>query len=196
MKIQKTGIWENLDGIMLLVSDAEAGAEAPNVLPGEDPEVVTLPVGFRFRSFGNTGGDEIYVGGPDLGNGSQRIATGYTWSSPGTHEFTFSFNPASGYITVDLDGTVLSKGGYTGEGWNYMEIDVVNRGTGTTVNLNNLVMDGYSLGDFEGDGWSTWHISDYDFSDAFELTGEVELDGTFSQSQELCKLQVMVGKTD
>jgi hypothetical protein len=69
-----------------------------------------------------------------------------------------------------------------------MQISVVNRDAGTTVNLNNVFLNGYTLGNFSGgvggDGssdWQDWTVTNYDFSRGFTLIGEIELAGAFTR---------------
>ncbi len=181
---------------MLSISDSETGGgggETLTVKPGEDPGVTTL-VDIWFKSFANTGNKEIYLGGPERGVGSQRVETDFIWSSLGTHSFVFIYDSSSEELSVNLDGAILSKGGYTGNGWNYLQIYIYNRDDETTVELNNLVMDGYSLGDYTSADHDTWHISDYDFSDDFTLTVEIDLDGEIDGSDEESKIEIRVNE--
>ena len=164
----------------------------PVVSPGYDSGATTQ-AGIRYRSFGNTGGAEIYLGGPDIGNGAQRVSSNYNWFKPGVYQIEFSHDPSTGEIFTKVNGTMLSKSGYPGNGWDYLQIDVVERDAGTTVALRGVDVDGYGLGDFEGDGWKTWSVSNYDYSLGFNLTGRLIMEGPFGGSQELSKVQITVG---
>ena len=77
---------------------------------------------------------------------------------------------------------------------NAMLISVVNRDSGTTVDFNNVEINGWSLGDFSGVSWKDWTVSWDGFDDSWTLTGEIELAGTFSGSSELSKVQIVVGQ--
>ena len=76
-----------------------------------------------------------------------------------------------------------------------MQIIVVLRDGGSTVEFNDVTLDGYPLGDFDGvyATWQFWTVSNYDFSQGFTLTGKIYLDGPFSGSQEFSKVEVDVG---
>ena len=160
----------------------------------------------RYRSFANTGGQEIYIGKQDLGNPINRAdADNHTWGS-GLNYFVFSYDANTGVLSTTVtDGTTTTSSGTIalGDGtcgpdnWNALEILVLNRDTGTTVNLNDLAIDSVSLGmDFTGgttfaDG--TWHVT-YPFGgNSFDISGSIELGGIFSTSQELSKVQLIVG---
>jgi hypothetical protein len=62
--------------------------------------------GVRYRSFANTGGDEIYLGTGDLGVAANRTAEQVTWVKPGTYDFTFTYDPG----VPELRTTVLGVG--------------------------------------------------------------------------------------
>jgi hypothetical protein len=174
----------------------------PTVEPGA-PADFAKGLGVRFRSFANTGGDEVFMGVGDLGT-PPRGDYGYSWSKPGSHDFTFSFDGDT-TLSVDLDGSMvesydisadLFKTGCSLADLDRLEIVVANRDTGTTVNLNDLTLDGADLGSLTGDGFSVWNISDSDFSAGFTFTGTVQLDGAFSNSQELSRIELLVGCED
>ena len=79
-----------LSGMIIL----EAGCGVPEEL-----------IGVRFKSFANTGSREIYVGIPDLGNGSQRAETDYSWSQPGDHAVEFTLDRANDKLVAKVDST-------------------------------------------------------------------------------------------
>ena len=159
----------------------------------------------RFRSFGNTGGEEIYLGKHDLGVVLNRVASEFTWTKPSTYHVVFSYNSGAGTLSTSVDGgTTLHYFAALGSGtcniweWNVMEVLVFNRDAGTTVNLNNVTIDDIPVGqDFTGattDVWNTgrWLIS-YDFGSDFTIEADIDIAGTFSTSQELSKVQFIVG---
>ena len=73
-------------------------------------------------------------------------------------------------------------------------IEVVGRDSGTTLAFNDVMLDGIPLGNFEGTGgWFNWNVTDIDLSDGFELTGKIDMTGTFGRSQEKSKIEMKVG---
>jgi hypothetical protein len=84
--------------------------------------------------------------------------------------------------------------------WDTAQLAIANRDIDTTVNLNNVMLGSFALGDFDGglggdsvDDWQNWTIAGFDFSDDFTLTADLELDGTFGSSQELSKVEFLMG---
>jgi len=167
----------------------------------------TLGAGVRYRSFANTGGQEIYMG-PNMGAGGypNRVTQEFWWSKPGTHEISFTYDPVANTLTTVVDGNpplvysdISLHAGCLPSTWNVMQIIVVIRDVNTIVDLNNVLLDGNPLGDFPGiyglgtAGWRYWTVSNYDFSQGFTLTGQIYLGGPFSGSQESCKVEVDVG---
>jgi hypothetical protein len=169
--------------------------------------------GARYRSFGNTGADEIYLGRGDLGVAGNRAQRnfGYTpWGA--SNGITFTYDQANDTLAtaVDIgnDGSVdftleypnlasqveaMGNGCTVGE-VDFMVLSVVGRDAGTTVDFNDVMLDSNDLGDFSGTGgWFTWTVSGFDFTQGFTVTGELLLSGTFGTSQELSKLEMLVG---
>ena len=72
-------------------------------------------IAVRFRSFSNTGGNEIYLGVPSLGVGANRNEQGLTWpwNVPGGDTVTviFNFEPLSDQTTAGAD--INSSGSIT-----------------------------------------------------------------------------------
>lgn len=122
--------------------------------------------GNRYRSFGNSGGDEVYLGRGDLGVASNRVASEYTWNDPnfGLYNFMFSHSSVQDFSTETLVRTSplpntspntdplyypSNAGGLvtslTGIGVNINDlnafrIEVCNRDLGTTVIVQNLTL--------------------------------------------------------
>lgn len=184
---------------ILAVQWNEDPPAGPEVFEGYDPAFVKA-AGIRFRSFGNTGGDEIYLGIPDLGVAANRAPAQFTWSKPGTHAAMFSYDPGTDTIYGDVNGTSLSWSNVAATAncppadWNALQFDVVGRDPGVTVQFNNFMIDGNPIGDFDSAGaWKTWTVINYDFSPGFVITGDIVLDGTFGTSQENSKIELGVG---
>lgn len=191
------GIDNNCDGRV----DEECG---PTVTPGYSN--LTEAAGVRYR--GNSSGNEIYLGIPNLGTAGNRVEASYpnvyaNWTA-GTYTVTFSFDPvenkvattingAGGTAALEYDFDIKMAPGCATSGWNTLDINVVDRLSGVNnLRFNNVMLDGYSLGNFGEEGWRNWTVSDYDFSQGFTLTGDLVVEGVWSGS-ETNKLQLMVG---
>jgi hypothetical protein len=177
------------------------------------PPVVTFgysnlieAAGMRIR--GNSSGNEIYMGIPDLAIGSNRVEVSYpnvyaNWSE-GTYAVTFTYvkgdnkitmsiyNAEAGSASLEYDFDALLAPGCASTGWNTMDINVVDRLAPANLRFNNVVLDGFPLGDFGIEGWNNWTVSGYDFSQGFVLTGDMVVTGAWTGS-ETNKLQLMVG---
>lgn len=154
--------------------------------------------GVRFRSFGNTGGEEVYLGGSNLGDGNGRVAQQYRWTSPSATPVVFSFDADLSRIFAQVGTNPQLDYGIdvTGLNLNLMEISVADRTAGAPVNFNNVTLNGQAVGDFGGTGnWSFWTVSNFDFSQDWTLEGDIVLAGTFSQSAERSKVEIRFGGT-
>ncbi len=174
----------------------------PTVTPGYSE--LTEAAGVRYR--GNSSGNEIYLGIPDLGVGGNRVEASYpnvytNWQD-GTYAVTFSFDPAENKIVTTIDGPGGSElleydfddlldPGCPSSNWNTMDINVVDRLTTGELAFNNVMLDGFSLGDFDDEGWKNWTVSGFDFSQGFTLTGDLVVQGW--TGSETNKLQIVVG---
>jgi hypothetical protein len=184
----------------------------PTVEPGE-PAGKLKGFGVRYRSFGNTGADEIYLGRGDLGVGGNRAQRNFGYTPWGAaNGITFTYDEADDKLTTavdigdngsvdftleypDLESRVEALGtGCTVDEVDFMIISVVGRDSGVTVDFNNVYLDGSSLSNFSGTGgWFNWTVSGYDFSQGFTVTGDLLLSGSFGTSQELSKVEMQVG---
>jgi|GEM_PF-6080156 len=188
---------------------------APLVMTGVFPHDYDA-IAIRCRSFGNTGGDEIYLGANGLGDPLNRVAQnfgGTPWGS--VNLVTFTYDKVNDRLigTVDIgdNGSVdftliypnisvrVAALGMSLSYLNIMTINVVCRDAGTTVDYNDVNLtvgsNTYPLGNFGAvpTQWNTWTVAQVDFSQGFTLSGKVLLSGTFSTSQELSKVEVLVG---
>jgi hypothetical protein len=166
---------------------------------------LTEAAGVRYR--GNSSGNEIYLGIPDLGVGGNRVEASYPnvyadWQD-GTYAVTFAFDQAENKITTSIDDgngdsksleydfdDLLSPGCSTAN-WNTLDINVVDRLTDGELAFNNVMLDGHSLGNFDDEGWNNWTVSDYDFSQSFTVSGDMVV--TNWTGSETNKLQLIVG---
>jgi hypothetical protein len=165
---------------------------------------LTEAAGVRYR--GNSSGNEIYLGIPDLGVGGNRVEASYpnvyaNWQD-GTYLVTFAFDQAENKVVTTIAGIggtesleydfddLLAPGCPTAN-WNTMDINVVDRLTTGELAFNNVMLDGNSLGDFDDEGWKNWTVSDYDFSQSFTVSGDLVVQGW--TGSETNKLQIVVG---
>lgn len=190
------GIDDNCDGQV----DEGCG---PTVTPGYSG--LTEAAGVRFR--GNSTGNEIYLGIPELGTSGNRVETSYPnvysgWPA-GTYSISFSFDASENKISTSINGPGGSKSssydfddllspGCPSADWNAMDINVVDRLAGSDLRFNNVVLNGNSLGNFGEEGWKNWTVTDFDFSQDFTISGDMVVTGTWSNA-ERSKLQIVVG---
>jgi hypothetical protein len=162
----------------------------------------------RFRSFGNTGGSELFVGVPDLGVGANRTEVNLTWAQ-GDTAFTFTLDRTADQLRLDVAGQQLvfenisaeianrTSGSYTLFDLNLLQIDVAQRDAGSTVQLLDLTLNGDELGSFvpQEDGFFTWTVLNRCVSrqDVTILSGTLRLAGPFSNSQERSRVQITAG---
>ena len=202
-------------GVLVVFMSAGIGGAAPlawtyGLIP-YDEELV----GVRYRSFANTGGKEIYLGVPDLGLPANRVETDLTWAE--WNKVTFTFDRANNQLTTEVDpgadgidivtlvylgvsDQIVALGKqFTLDDLNIMQITLANDDENTTVNFNDVFLfngafpNGVSLGSFGGNGLFDWMVQDFDFSQGFKITGTLHLIGSFSNSEELSKLEIKVG---
>ncbi len=182
-----------------------AAASGPTVTPGNATFDEAL-IEARGRSFGNTGGQELYLGVQDAGDPANRAAQDIAWAA-GANSVSLTFDSAADKLVLSVDNAngryVLEYPSLSAElaarktngtaQLNLMQIDVVSRDDGSSVAFNDVMLDGNALGSFSGSGFNSWTVADYDFSQGFALSGTLELAGPFSNSQEKSKVGVTVG---
>jgi hypothetical protein len=114
----------------------------------------------------------------DFYRGATCDATNPYGSWAASNHVTFTYDAGTGKLQARVDATysycMEVTVGDLGT-LNYLQLDVVNRATGTTVNFNNVVFNGHSLGDFTGSGWSTWYVTGLDFTSSFTIEGDLVL---------------------
>jgi hypothetical protein len=159
-------------------------------------DLKTQKAGVRFKSFANTGSNEIYIGTGDLGVAANRAERGVTWTKPGSYDFSFTYDPQALTLTTNVSGGVGSltrnlSGPLTN--LDSIALHVVDRDVGQ-VDLLNAIIDGAPLGSFVGNGaWATYAFPSNSLNDGFVFTGTLVIDGAFSNSSELSKLEIGVG---
>jgi hypothetical protein len=180
---------------------ATATTAAPVLNIGADP-MFTGDAGVRYRSFSNTGGQEVYLGTGDLGVAGNRAGQNYTWVSPGAFDFTFTVDLANDLLTSSLPGATLTRAYAADPVINAFRIVV--RDDATAVNgmqagdiwLTNLVVNGTSLGDVTSKGtpgFNAFTVTGVDVGSLYTLSGTINLFGTMSTSQEANRIEITAG---
>ena len=181
----------------------------PTVHPGYDPNA-TLKAAVKYRALINPGGLQGFegiMGPPSFPSGSPQNdfyrgaacdgSTPYgSWNATNHVKFTYD---GTGTLTAQVDANpsycMTHNIGSLGP-LNYLQLDVVNRATGTTVNFNNVTLNGYPLGDFTASGWNTWYAVGLDLSLGFTVEGDLVLawpTPPATSGQETNKLQITAG---
>ena len=195
---------------MLLLLCTGIALAGPTVSSGWDPAAATKGA-FRMRNLVNPnglGGGEAYLGDADLSprveNDFYRGAicdgtTGNYGSWNASNHVVFKYNKSTGKMTTKFEAAYDYCLEYNiGDmgGLNYLQIDVVARKTGTGVAFKNVKLNGHSLGDFSGSGWSTWQVKGLNFTSSFTIEGDLELSWPTpppTSGSETNKLQLTVG---
>lgn len=137
--------------------------------------------GARFRAFDNGPVGELYVGTNDLGNGANRNEAAFNYANrPGVNSITVTYDATTDMLTATHNGNTVSFP-VVGDLFNVVQLNVANRrGPSSTCQLNNVELDGNSLGDFQpADGTQEYYvISNYDFSGGFTFTADIVLGGS------------------
>lgn len=169
--------------------------------------------GNRFRSFQPTGAEENYLGVPNLGTASNRVAQQLNWMTDANNplssfDFTFQYDQANNkLVSTIMNSTIswnnwstslVSRGKTKGAAdLNAFQISIGNRDTGSNVYLTELVLDGHSLGGFStsNPSFANWLVtgSSMNLTDGFTLTGKLWLQGAFSSSQENSVVNLTAG---
>lgn len=169
--------------------------------------------GDRFRSFQPTGANENYLGVPSLGTAANRVEQGLAWMTDPSHpltsfDFTFQYDQANDKLVSTIFGgtinwnnwstSLASRGKAKGAAdLNAFQISIGDRDTSSKVYLTGLVLDGITLGTFNGSDTSylDWLVtgSDMNLTDGFTLTGKLWLEGPFTSSQENSVVNLTAG---
>ena len=189
---------------------------AYNITEGVIDDIV-YSGGARFKSFGNTGSREIYVGVGDLGVGANRNEADHVWSEENL--IAFGYDPDGILEFPDQEGALVAAAlSFDNETFvsydsgnlgplNALQLDVVARDNGATVALLEgflVVFD--ELGNEQEflelndplavtDDWQTWTLTGLDLSNGFIALAVLGLDGDFpsGSGDERSKVQIQVG---
>lgn len=211
---KKTVFCAALLAVLVLSSVVSA---SPVVTSGYRDDATLLGAA-RYRTFSSASGAEAYLGVVPLGSyaGSYSQIDFYRGLDLNTNTNVYGSWRSSNAITLTYDQagdklvtTIIAgphmfrteylnfSGNVSDAGLlnslNYLQLEVVGRDTNCTVDFNNVMLDGESLGSFAGAGWQNWYVMGIDLSNGFTLTGDIVLSGTFSTSQEKSKIEVKFG---
>jgi hypothetical protein len=194
-------------------------AGTPVVTSGTNPAAVNLGA-VRYREFKTGTNDEVYIGVPDLDTGGgHRTQTDLTWGV--SNAITFTYDPISDKLTANIDngstdwtleyfnystnvrdlifGGDQSSADDALSNLNYLQIEVaLGEKSPAAASLDNVYLDGISLGSFSGSNQSTqsWQVSGYDYSDGFTLTGTINLTDINSPAPDKNNVQITFGFLD
>ncbi|MGW8226631.1 MAG: hypothetical protein ACWGOY_12905 [Anaerolineales bacterium] len=190
-------------------------AGTPVVIPGFDPTAVLLG-GVRYRELATGNDDEVFLGVPDLGDGTHRSQTNLVWGS--SNDLTFTYDPILDKLSTTVDNGTSSwtldyldfsdqvrdllYGGNQGMAdealnrLNYLQISLrMGESSPAQLSLEDVSLDGYALGNFTGVNHETmdWQVNGYDLFSGFTLTGTLNLSNVNSPSAELNKISITFG---
>jgi|WetSurMetagenome_2_1015567.scaffolds.fasta_scaffold63715_2 hypothetical protein len=195
-----------LAALMCFVGAGKALAADPPVwIPGVLSDTEDL-VGVRYRSFANTADPEVYLGIPDLGLQANRTEANGTWAETNQITFTYSsaddklitqvtnINGTFGAEFIDVADAIKDLGKkFTVNDINFLQITIVNSDTNTTVNFNDVFLNGASLGSFGGNLRHDWSVRDETLYEGFAITGTVHLLGVFGTDPAVSMLEIKAG---
>lgn len=181
---------------------------AVSVEPSYDP-AATLKAAVRLRNFNSSSEPgEIFLGKgglPPEGRVEQNFYGGIACDGSipegswlGSNHVRFTYDPGSGTIRSEVQAShAYCLEYHVGDlgVLNYLKLDVFRRTTGSTVNLQNVVLNGNSLGSFEGGSTATWQVTGLDLSDGFVLEGDLVLVG-FQPGGEINKAEISAGQVE
>jgi hypothetical protein len=179
-----------------IMSMSAAQASAATLTPGFDPEF-DGEVSVRFRSFGNTGGEEVYLGEPNLGDPANRNAAQFTWA-PGAYDFEFVVDLDNDLLSATLDGGTPLTYSYTGTPTiNALQVTVADRDGSGELWLTDLVVNGTALGAVTvetDEGFQDFMVSGLTAGlSEYTITGVINVSGSFGTSQELSRIEIRAG---
>lgn len=191
---------------------------ALEIVPNGNMETPLMEV--RLRSFNNTGGEEIYLGIPSVGNASNRVATNHFWTDENWLEINYSYASDELEITVydgpraELSTSVITSllypnwefnmqsiigSEFSARDLNALNLIIYNREVNGELSIENVELNNVAL----GGGFNlppgsvipsvdNWLLKGECFAD-FNFYGNVVRSQSFSNSQELGKIEFRLG---
>lgn len=207
-----------LSASLILLTVGVASAGTPVVTPGADPSAVILG-GVRYRELATGPDQEVFLGIPDLGDAGRRTQTDLTWGANNT--FTLTYDPVLDKLTTTVNngstGWTLEYLNYSDQvgdlvyggsqalanealgKLNYIGISIrLQEKSPAQVNLNNVFLDTYSLGNFVGINQDTasWQVNGYDLSAGFTLTGVLALSNVTKTVADFNYVEIVLGNVN
>lgn len=186
-------------------ADCNVVDAGPVVTPGAP--TWTRAAGVRYKGY-NTG-SEIFLGPMTSTSATPRVEANYNeFQTVGqkTYQVTFGFDQLNNAIATSIsspDAALLfdfdSQGapGCAAADWDAMQIFIGDNRTDSGVALQNVLLGSFSLGNFGAvdrlgtPGGQDWTVTGYDFSQGFQLTADLVVDGF--NGNEAIKVQFNVG---
>lgn len=188
-------------GLSLLATATDVRADHLTVSSGKD-DAAEITGAVRYRNFPNqTGQARIQVGDglTAAGDVANPVPNTRNWTI-GDTLIEISYTVSGGVLKTVVGGTTVQKTGVSAP-FNYLQITVNKNQDPTTVSLNNLFLDGHTLGNrgiaANSSGIVHWNVTGIDLSGGFTLTGTLNLaaPGTLNdfQPSDSNYVQVSVG---
>ncbi len=187
---------------MLALSISFIDVSAFSFSPGFNPTATEL-AGVRFRNFSSGGGgEEVYLGKPDLGVGSNRTAINLVWQASNHIKFVYTpSGPDNLKVFINNNSPTPSLTYTTGSlgSLNYLHFFMICRSPGSMVSFNDVtVTDGSSnvspLPNFvmNSPNSSDWQVNGLDFTSGLIVEGDLVLTGT-QPNNENSRLEIKFG---
>jgi hypothetical protein len=189
--------------VLLAVLAGTLYAAGPTLTAGGPPTGFVSAGAMRVKG---SPGPDVYLGVNDLGVGTNRVQVDAGNPLPaGTYGFTFAYDQPNNKLTlqipdVGLEWPLSNEPAPACEPakWNAMHIFLRDNRTEGGLALKNVMLDTNALGDLGTadiagtPGDQRWTVTDYDFSQAFALTGDLDVAGTFNANENM-KVEINVG---
>ncbi len=182
--------------------------QAP-MLPADE---FLMGVRFRnFRSSGPSGNDELYLGVPDLGVASNRVAQQLTFAA--SHDFIINYSSSGDSLEciTTIGGSSFRRvmfnisSAATAAGktrplssMNVVQFRLRNQTGASTTTLSGINLNGVSVpGIFQVTGNSTnyWHAFSIAYGSSFSLSGSFQLSGNYGTSVEGNVVEILFGSS-
>lgn len=192
----------------LVVASLMAVPAAASTLAGPSTTsyLTTSDGGVRFRAFGAPSQQEVFLGVTSLGVAANRTAQNLTWLS-GVNTFSFSYNANTDTLTSIVNtNPALNFANFFATlspakqalPINRLQIQAKDLGVGAgSISISNLVLNGNPL--LPGtlsvpeDNIDRYWATSGNFNQSFTLTGNINLSGTFGNTAEGNRVEVILG---
>jgi hypothetical protein len=205
-----------------VIGRALSGSEITNIVDA-GPNAVCLPptgptltagpsgaaqgAGARWK--GANSGAEIFVGPMLPPSALPRAEAHHLWSPGTSFDITMQYDAPAGTLTATATGSVPTSvvfdfatpgdRGCPATDWDVLDVLVVDSRADAGVRLADLTVDGTLLGDLGTidvagtPGAQAWSVTGADFSQSFDATGRIEIDGAGLVGNEAMRVQFTTG---